>query len=54
MHSFVVWPALALLAGAAATIPMMENGSSRSIWYWWVLPTLAVGLAAMLSHTGLL
>jgi len=46
----LLWPALILLAGAAATAPTMENASNRAILYWLILPSLAVGIAAMFSH----
>lgn len=53
MHSIAIWPVLAVLGGVAATIPILENGSSRSVWYWWVLPPVAAGVVAVFSHAGL-
>ena len=52
MQSVLLWPVLIVLAGAAVTAPAMENPSNRAILYWLVLPTLAVGVAAMFTRLG--
>jgi hypothetical protein len=52
MQSIIVWPALMVLAGAAVTAPAVQNASNRAILYWLVLPSLAVGVAAMFSRMG--
>lgn len=54
MHSVAFWPAITLLAGAAVTVPAVQDSGSRSILYWLVLPTLAIGFAALWAHGGLL
>jgi hypothetical protein len=45
MQSILLWPALMVLAGAAVAGPAMENPSNRAILYWFVLPSLVVGVA---------
>ena len=50
MHSMLFWPALTVLAGAAISIPVVENSANRSILYWIVLPPIAVGVLAIFSH----
>ncbi len=52
MQSVILWPALMVLAGAAVTAPALENSSNRAILYWLVLPSLAVGVAAMFARVG--
>ena len=52
MQSLLILPALMILAGAAVTAPAVENVSNRAILYWLVLPSLAVGLAAMFARVG--
>ncbi len=52
MQSIILWPALMILAGAVVTAPAVENGSNRAILYWLVLPSLAVGVAAMFARIG--
>jgi hypothetical protein len=50
MQPTILWPALMVLAGAVVTAPAVENGSHRAILYWLILPSLAVGVAAMFSR----
>ena len=52
MHSMLILPALMILAGAVVTAPAVENSSNRAILYWLVLPSLAVGVAAMFVRVG--
>ena len=52
MHSILLWPALMVLAGAMVSAPVVENSSNRAILYWFVLPSLAVGVAAVFSSLG--
>jgi hypothetical protein len=52
MQSILLWPVLVVLAGAAVAAPSVQNPSNRAILYWVVLPSLAVGIAAMFSHLG--
>ena len=52
MQSILLWPALMVLAGAAVAAPAVENASNRAILYWLVLPSLAVGVAAMFTRLG--
>jgi hypothetical protein len=52
MQSILLWPALMVLAGAAVTAPAMGNANNRAILYWFVLPSLAVGVAAMFTRMG--
>jgi hypothetical protein len=54
VHSIVLWPALTLLAGAAVTVPAVHDSGSRSLLYWLVLPTLALSVAALWAHGGVL
>lgn len=53
MGHMLIWPTLALLAGSAALIPMVENSNNRAILYWVVLSPLALGLAGMVCLVGL-
>jgi hypothetical protein len=52
MQSMLILPALIMLAGAVVTAPAVENSSNRAILYWLVLPSLAVGVAAMFARVG--
>ncbi len=52
MHSILVWPALAIVAGATASIPAVQDGGNRAILYWLVLPSLLVGVAAIFARFG--
>ena len=52
MQSLYILPALMVLAGAAVTAPAVENPSNRAVLYWLVLPSLAVGVAAMFARVG--
>jgi hypothetical protein len=52
MQSILILPALMVLAGAVVTAPAVENSSNRSILYWLVLPSLAVGVVAMFARVG--
>lgn len=53
MGHMLIWPTLALFAGAATTIPMVENSSNRAILYWVVLSPAALGIAGMACLMGL-
>ena len=52
MHSILIWPALTVLAGSVISVPAVADAGRRSILYWVVLPSLAVGAAAVcaVSH----
>lgn len=52
MQSMLILPALMILAAAMVTAPAVENSSNRAILYWLVLPSLAVGIAAMFARMG--
>jgi hypothetical protein len=52
MQQVLLWPTLAVLAGASATIPMVQNSTSRHLLYWVVLSPLAVGLVSVFWLTG--
>lgn len=54
MHSIAFWPALTLLAGAAATAPAVQDSGTRAFLYWLVIPSLAMGIAALWVHGGVL
>ena len=44
MQQILLWPTLAILAGASATIPIIQNSNTRTLLYWLVLSPLVVGL----------
>ncbi|HKF46296.1 MAG TPA: hypothetical protein VKB38_02990 [Terracidiphilus sp.] len=53
MEHMLVWPTLALLAGAAASVPMVENSNNRALLYWVVLSPAALGLAGIAFLVGI-
>jgi hypothetical protein len=53
MQQIVLWPTLAILAGASATIPIVQNSTTRNLLYWIVLSPLAVGLISAFWLTGI-
>jgi hypothetical protein len=53
MQQMILWPTLAILAGATATIPAVQNSTLRHLLYWLVLSPVAVGLVAVLVFTGI-
>ena len=44
MPHTVLFPTLALLGAAAASIPVIENSINRAVLYWAVLSPVALGL----------
>ena len=50
MHSNVVWPALAVLAVALASVPAVEDAGNRSVLYWVIVPSLLVWVVAVCSY----
>ena len=46
MHSFVLWPVLALVAAVGAGAATIEDSFHRSVVYWLVLPALLIGALA--------
>jgi hypothetical protein len=53
MQQILLWPTLAILAGASATIPIVQNSTTRNLLYWVVLSPLAVGLLSAFWLTGI-
>jgi hypothetical protein len=53
MQQYILWPTLAILAGASATIPAVQNATTRNVLYWLVLSPLAVGLVTVFCFTGI-
>lgn len=53
MQQMLLWPTLAILAGATSTIPAVQNSTVRHLLYWLVLSPVAVGLIAVLVFTGI-
>jgi hypothetical protein len=53
MNQIYVWPALVVLAGTAASIPMIENSNNRSLLYWCILSPLALGMAGAFCLIGI-
>ena len=47
MQQFLLWPTLTILAGASATIPVVQNSYTRNLLYWLVLSPIAVGLLSV-------
>jgi hypothetical protein len=52
MQQFLLWPALAILAGASSTIPAVQNSTTRNLLYWLVLSPIAVGLVSAMWLAG--
>jgi len=53
MQHFLLWPTLAILAGAAATIPVVQNSTTRNTLYWFVVSPIAFGLVSAIWLAGL-
>jgi len=53
MQQMLLWPTLAILAGATATIPAVHNSTTRTLLYWLVLSPLALGLVSAFYLTGI-
>jgi hypothetical protein len=53
MQHFVLWPMLVILGGAAATIPVVQNSTTRNILYLFVMSPIAFGLVSAIWLTGL-
>lgn len=53
MQQVFIWPTLAILAGASATIPAVQNVTTRNLLYWLVLSPLVVGLVSAVWLTGI-
>jgi hypothetical protein len=52
MQHILLWPTLTILAGASATIPVVQNSTTRNLLYWLVLSPIAVGLVSAFWLTG--
>jgi hypothetical protein len=53
MQQYILWPTLAILAGASATIPAVQNATMRTVLYWVVLSPLALGLVSVFYLTSI-
>ena len=53
MHSMVLWPFLALLAGGVVLVPTIEDSGQRSFVYWVIIPPLLAGILAAWAHFGI-
>jgi len=53
MHSMVLWPLMALLAGAVVLVPTVGDSGNRSIVYWLIIPPLVAGILAAWAHMGI-
>jgi hypothetical protein len=53
MQQVFLWPTLAILAGASATIPAIQNSTTRNVLYWLVLSPVAVGLVSAVWLSGI-
>jgi hypothetical protein len=53
MQHFLLWPTLTILAGASATIPIVQNSNTRNFLYWLVLSPIAVGLLSAFWLAGI-
>ena len=53
MQHFLLWPTLTILAGASATIPVVQNSNTRSFLYWLVLSPIALGLLSVICLAGI-
>lgn len=53
MQQILLWPTLVILAGASATIPVVQNSTTRNLLYWLVLSPIAVGLVSAFCLKGI-
>jgi hypothetical protein len=53
MQQILLWPTLAILAGASATIPAVQNPTTRNLLYWTVLSPLTVGMVSAFWLAGI-
>jgi hypothetical protein len=53
MQSFLLWPTLAILAGAAAAVSVVQESTKRSVLCRFALSPIAVGLAPVVRPTGI-
>ncbi|HWG21484.1 MAG TPA: hypothetical protein VG225_13220 [Terracidiphilus sp.] len=53
MQNMILWPTLAILAGATATIPAIQSSTMRNVLYWLVLSPIALGLVSVFCLTGI-
>jgi hypothetical protein len=53
MQQFLLWPTLTILAGASATIPVVQNANTRNLLYWLVLTPIALGLLSVVCLAGI-
>jgi hypothetical protein len=53
MQHFLLWPMLVILAGAAASIPAVQNSTIRNTLYWFVLSPIAFGLVSVIWLAGI-
>ena len=53
MQPLLFWPSLAILAGAAVSVPAIQNLTMRNVLYWLVLSPLALGLVSVYCLTGI-
>jgi len=53
MQQLFLWPTLAILAGAAVSVPAIQNSTIRNVLYWLVLSPIALGLVSVCCLTGI-
>jgi len=53
MQQLYLWPTLAILAGAAVSVPAIQNSTIRNVLYWLVLSPIALGLVSVYALTGI-
>ncbi|HEY3704281.1 MAG TPA: hypothetical protein VGL22_04420 [Terracidiphilus sp.] len=53
MQQAIFWPTLVVLAGASATIPVVQNPTTRHLLYWVVLSPLALGVVSAFWLAGI-
>lgn len=51
MQQLFFWPTLAILAGAVASVPAIQNSTVRNVLYWLVLSPIALGLFSVYCLT---
>jgi hypothetical protein len=53
MQQLLFWPTLTILAGAAVSVPAIQNSTIRNVLYWLVLSPIALGLVSVYCLTGI-
>jgi len=54
MHLNALWASLSVVAAVIAFVPAITEPGHRAVVYWFLIPSLLVGILAAWSHFGVL